>query len=584
MKAKHAKASVRLNHAITIQKTIHMMKKSILFALPLATMLAASCSSDDNIDAGKNNGNGGDAYVAVSINLPTTNGTRAGYTETFDDGSAAEYNVKDVTVLIFNADDKFEQYYSTENGSLSDLTWEKQGTTTDNVTTSATTVPLRVADNGVKHVVVILNNAKKHDFSTLANLDGLKAMLNATDKTSADYGKYTSTATDGCFFMSTSPYISNDGSKLVTYTSITPSVTAEKAKESGNPGVVYVERILGKVSLTKPTNAGWSEWAYTIPTDVNSTSSPYSGGTVTIQNWLLDVTNNSSYLLRNVAATDVESSGTWTSVSNLIGGNQGGMKRVYWAKDTNYDKSQATDDKAENAVKTGLFTTLGAADGNSVTGALGTPQYCFENTFDTDNMRQDRTTRVLFKAKFTPKGFTEGDTWYTVGASSTPLTAEQFKARIEAVVKADSVTAKLKDDWANQLKSTDKALTADVFNGTVSNDDLTKIQTDLGKIQVYAGGECYYVGRVRHFVDLTGTDAWPAGGRSSSAFYDSTNDLGRYGIVRNNWYQLTVNTISQPGSPDVPQPTPDWDDVNNYYIDCTINILSWAVRTHGFDF
>ncbi len=583
MKAKHAKASVRLNHAITIQKTIHMMKKSILFALPLATMLAASCSSDDNIDAGKNNGNGGDAYVAVSINLPTTNGTRAGYTETFDDGTEAEYNVKDVTVLIFNADDdKFEQYYSTENGSLSALTWEKQGTT-DNVTTSATTVPLRVADNGEKHVVVILNNDKKHDFSTLANLDGLKAMLNATDKTSADYGKYTTTANDGCFFMSTSPYMTNgDGSKLVTYTSIIPSVTAEKAKETGNLGVVYVERILGKVSLTKPSNAGWSEWAYTIPTDVNSTSSPYSGGTVTIQNWLLDVTNNSSYLLRNVAATDVEGSGTWTSVSNLIGGNQSGMKRIYWTKDTNYDKSQATDDNAESAVKTGLFTTLGADAGSSVNGELGTPQYCFENTFDTDNMRQDRTTRVLFKAKFTPNGFKDGDTWYTVGASSTPLNAVQFEARIEAAVKAAGVTASLKTDWANQLKSTDKALTAAVFSTEVSDDDLSKIQTDLGKIQVYAGGECYYVGRVRHFVDLTGTDAWPAGGRTPN-FY-ATKDLGRYGIVRNNWYQLTVNTISQPGSPDVPQPTPDWDDVNNYYIDCTINILSWAVRTHGFDF
>ena len=560
------------------------MKKSILFALPLATMLAASCSSDDNIDAGKNNGNGGDAYVAVSINLPTTTGTRAdAYSVTFNDGTAAEYNVKDVTVLIFNANDQFEQYYSTENGSLSALDFKNSGTSTDSVTTSATTVPLRVADNGEKHVVVILNNDQKHDFSTLANLDGLKAMLNATNKTSADYGKYATTESEGCFFMSTSPYIDNNNNtnKLVTYATLTPQVTAAKAQQ--NPGVVYVERILGKVSLTKPTNTGWTEWAYTIPTKVNSTESPYSGGKVTIQNWLLDVTNNSSYLLRNVAASDVEGSGTWTSVSNLIGGNQTGMKRIYWTKDTNYDTEANTGDQAESAVKTGLFTTLGAADGTSVTGDLTTPQYCFENTFDTDNMRQDRTTRVLFKAKFTPKGFTEGTTWYTVGASSTPLTADQFKSRIEAAVTAAGVTATLKNDWADQLKSTDKALTAAVFETELSAENLGKIQTALGKIQVYTGGECYYVGRVRHFVDLT-TDAWPAGGRSKTAFYDATKDLGRYGIVRNNWYQLTVNTISQPGSPDVPQPTPDWDDVNNYYIDCTINILSWAVRTHGFDF
>ncbi len=558
-----------------------MMKKSIFLALPLATMLAASCSSDDNIGANDGSSNGGDAYVAVSIKLPTTSGTRA-YSEQFNDGSNAEYNVKDVTVLIFDSNNNFEQYYSTENGSLTAPTWNTNSD--NNITTSATTVPLRVKNGSEKHVVVVLNNNKKHDFSKLVTLNDLYSTfsneIGKDDHKSADYGSYKSDdeATDGCFFMTTSPYIDNATSKLVTYSTITPSTTADAAKTKA--GTVYVERILGKVSMNKPSGTNWSNWAYTIPEGaVNGNVTSYSGAKVTIENWLLDVTNNTSYMLRNVAATDVESSGAWTKISNLIGSNQSGMKRIYWAKDFNYDTTQNTGDQATSAVKEGLFTTLAANGGASVTGDLSTPQYCFENTFDTDNMRQDRTTRVVFKAKFKPAGekFTENANWYTIGSSTTPLTAAEFKARVEAAVKAAEVSANVKEGWEDALSGTDKKLTAGVFEGTVTDENLEKIQNQLGAIQVYKGGVCYYIGRVRHFEDAEG--GWAAGSDS----YTSV-DLGRYGIVRNNWYQLTVNTVSQPGSPDVPVPSTDNDDVNNYYIDCTINILSWAVRTHGFDF
>ena len=65
--------------------------------------------------------------------------------------------------------------------------------------------------------------------------------------------------------------------------------------------------------------------------------------------------------------------------------------------------------------------------------------------------------------------------------------------------------------------------------------------------------------------------------------YPSTKDqylLGRYGMVRNNWYDIAINKISGPGSPDVPEPGDDPDDdPDPYKIDVTINILSWAKRS-----
>ncbi len=566
-----------------------MMKKSILL-MPLAAMLAASCSNDDNLaNDGKGNGNGGDAYVAVSIQLPTTKGTRAEKNDVagnvnFNNGIEAEYNVKDVTILIFDSSDNFEQYYSTENGSLSDLSKDSVNQDGNNITqTLSTTVPLRVTNSGEKHIVAVLNNNKKFDFSTLAKLEDLTKMLNTsqnnTNNSSEHFGSYTTTGGDGCFFMTSSPYIS--GSSLVTYATVTPSTTAQAAKK--NLGHIYVERILGKVSLKTPSSDNWgnSDWTYTVPTSVHGSESAYAGASVKFENWILDVTNKSSYLLRNVPESKVTNNGDWSSVANLIGSAQtssNNMQRIYWAEDPNYDATQAQSNTATNAVNAGLFNTLAADGVASVNGELSVPQYCFENTFDTDNMRKDRTTRVLFKAQFTPKGMKDGDTWFTLGASTTPRSVDDVKALVES---AKGITGySLVDKWEEKLTCTSTALPAEAFKANagsdaISADSLSAINSAIGALKCYINGECYYVGRIRHFDDAKYT----AGNES----YDAL-DLGRYGIVRNNWYQLTVNTVSQPGTPSIPVPDSSIDDDNNYYIDCDINILSWAVREHGFDF
>ncbi len=568
-----------------------MMKKSILL-MPLAAMLAASCSNDDNLaNDGKGNGNGGDAYVAVSIQLPTTKGTRADKNDVagnvdFNNGIEAEYNVKDVTILIFDSSDNFEQYYSTENGSLSKLTFQTNNSTTDNITSTATTVPLRVTNSGVKHIVAVLNNNKKFDFSTLAKLEDLTKMLNTSqnnaNNASSNFGSYTNTAGDGCFFMTSSPYIS--GSSLVTYATVTPSTTADAAKT--NLGRIYVERILGKVSLKTPSSDNWgnNDWTYTVPTTVHGSESAYAGASVKFENWILDVTNKSSYLLRNVPEAKVTNSGDWTSVANLIGSKQSGsndMQRIYWAEDPNYDSQANTGGTtATNSVSTGLFNTLAADAVASVNGDLSVPQYCFENTFDINNMRKDRTTRVLFKAKFQPKGIDANVTWFTLGASTTPRSVKDVKKIVEEAIGITGYS--LVDKWEEKLTCTSTALPADAFkakNGSdaISNDSLSAINSAIGALKCYIKGECYYVGRIRHFDDATN-------GYSAGKEAYTSEDLGRYGIVRNNWYQLTVNTVSQPGTPSIPVPDSSIDDDNNYYIDCDINILSWAVREHGFDF
>lgn len=99
-----------------------------------------------------------------------------------------------------------------------------------------------------------------------------------------------------------------------------------------------------------------------------------------------------------------------------------------------------------------------------------------------------------------------------------------------------------------------------------------------GKVYTYANGISYYVARIKHFNEIT---SWSAGEKTYNN--DNAKWLGRYGVVRNNWYNLTVTKISNPGSPTVPTLTNDPDDENKSYISVSINILDWAKRSQSVE-
>ena len=105
------------------------------------------------------------------------------------------------------------------------------------------------------------------------------------------------------------------------------------------------------------------------------------------------------------------------------------------------------------------------------------------------------------------------------------------------------------------------------------SEDATTHKVKVG-ISTYLNGEAYYIARIKHFNELT---QWNPG-----AAYDSHNDkyLGRYGVLRNNWYSLSVTKISNLGYPEVPEVKPNVpDDENDQYINVEVKILDWAKRT-----
>lgn len=134
----------------------------------------------------------------------------------------------------------------------------------------------------------------------------------------------------------------------------------------------------------------------------------------------------------------------------------------------------------------------------------------------------------------------------------------------------------------------DNGTATPVTTSQVTDDIVNKINDKLGLkeeggkittgISTYLNGEAYYIARIKHFNELT---TWTAGKAYGT---DNNKYLGRYGVLRNNWYSLSVNKVSGLGYPEVPEVKPKTpDDENDQYINVEVKILDWAKRSQSID-
>lgn len=597
------------------------MKIKHYFGLAVIAAMTASCSSNEDLGTagpGTGTNEAGVSYASITINLPTTSGTRAvdgSKNDQFDEGTPSEYAVNDATLVIFEkAGESENEYNYVEAVSLGNLDPWKNDITTG-ITTESTTITAKLSsatvdkDGGKYYALVILNNE---------TATGTKITLPTAPVT---YGKWnvaanTTNITDykKGFYMANAPEFTT---KDVEPTTLVPIKGIYRTKEEAQskPGTtIYVERGLAKVTVGSSTTEGSKD--YFAKDGASATGTKYSNDNVKITDWALDVTNKSSFpvhvtsvlkagitptnptdqkvppyaeIWSNTAAT----SGTAPATSRFVS-HADAFKRVYWGIDPNYsmDLSDFTNCKAQ--------FTLAEPDGKGVTWNNGSgsdkPLYCLENTFDINNMTQGQTTRVLLKATYTPKALEKetDKTFFMIGNSSdfwtkTTLT-EQIKSKAEEVLNTRTgVSVTLKDDLLKGGTHVLDATTVEIKEGTedktavVAGQINTKLGLDKDKgigIKTYKNGESYYIARIKHFGDdLT---PWNEG----NATYDGKNLewLGRYGVLRNNWYDLTINKISGPGYPDVPKVKPtDADDEDTKYISVSVKILDWAKRSQKVD-
>lgn len=553
------------------------MRLKNLFGMAAMLALAASCSENELVESGGTGANeNGPHYATFTIKLPTTNGTRAAGDPTYEDGTPNEYAVNNATLLVFRgeAGEKEADAEFVESRELGDMKpWTGVGDDPNVITTEANiTAKLNNFESsytGNYYAVIMLNN----------NMTGSnkKVKLPINGDTFSEWQKAnvinSMTSEVNGFYMANAVKVNGTTTSTLVTIDKNKVTTNESAAQSA--ATIYVERGVAKVTMT-----AFSEM------DVKG----LTGDKVTIKAWDLDVTNKKSYPVHNVDNYDAYGDywgDIWEEARFTSGHTT--FNRAHWGIDPNYNTISNDKKYTDNFnYKPKTYDFSGAGDATA-------PKYCLENTFSLGHMYQNQTTRVIMKATYVPSGLTAGETFYMFDGKSGYFKEDDLTTQIStAITNAGYTAADFSLPLTDMKKAGKHLLTANDItkvSGTQNVDEtfLDNVNAALGlsankKISTYYEGVSYYIARIKHFGDAL--TPWNSGEPTYGTGEEAKKKyLGRYGMVRNNWYELQVNSISNPGSPDVPEVNPDTpdDEGDKYYINCTVKILSWAKRVQNIE-
>ena len=618
------------------------MKKSFLFSYVLAGMMLASCSSSDDVATGTHGfAEDGTGYVKVSLNLPTRSASSTrGVNDDTADGEAEEYKVNDATLIIFAGDNEADATFQ----SAYDLTGTVKEDVDNDQITSQYTVTQKVnsvSSTAGSHIYafVVLNHGKAMTLTKNVLYVNGTAL---TGKTFSDFSKMQVTSASST--TTTSPMINFEKDKIMmtnavvttspgnaeltaptTLADVSTKIYSTEAEAKAAPAAdIFVERMLAKVTL-KCDNG-------TSSSTVTPFGSPASKFGYSLVGWELGNFNSNSYVSRqwdnswNTLYSDGDGLTTHSELDknkyrfagiNLIkeeaGNPSGDFYRTYFGKDANYDVDANFTDHPSTI--TDLISPL-TTDGVS---------YCYENTvnvpmMDAGNGKKNATT-ALIKMKLTPSGWSTEDFYTKDNIKGTIYTEDQAKKLVSNRFFTDftdkdqlgelftptiteggdySVNVTFSGDAGSQQYAVELVFTP--TSGTAKTKVLTNsdkyttsagtasiLQTLQNNITITKFKDCYsyYKVLVKHFGDeltpwnkttkTTATGMYPS---SSEANY-----LGRYGVVRNNWYEITVSDVSSIGAATAGElhvnDDSSSDDETTSYISCRINVLSWAKRTQS---
>lgn len=577
------------------------MRIKHFFGLAVLAAMTASCSSNNELVNG-GNGSGenesGASYASFSINLPTTRGTRADNPE-FTPGETNEYDVFNATLLVFKKGTTAGKvnYTLAEKVDLGSMEPWKNPNETGVTTQAKITAKLSKVDkSGDYFALVLLNNGSGTDAKVTLPSEGetFSAWNVATNANATNF-----TDTKKGFYMANAPLYNSTNKSVTTLVPIKKEniFSTEAQASSGEAAAdIYVERGLAKVTLTAATK------------DVKpvAISSSYAGDKVQISKWALDVTNKKTFPIHNVDGLSTDYEDIWKneapattapstpSTQRFVDNSEATAKRVYWGTDPNYKETTLSEETTES--KNARKENFNYVKKGDLTADPTAPQYCCENTFNLANMVQGQTTRVIFKASYTPKDFTaaDGKTFFKVGTSVALWSQKNLEDHIKAAVTKVVPTATTANTTINlaaegnditaagnhEIKAANITVTGHVVTPEEEKavNDKVGLTKDAG-ISTYANGESYYIARIKHFGDAL--TPWNSG---ESYGDNNLKYLGRYGMLRNNWYELDVQSVSGPGYPDVPEVKPNTpDDEDDMYIKVSVKILDWAKRSQSVD-
>lgn len=522
------------------------MKTRSFLLSALAALMLAGCSEDAREDEIPGNVLVGKAYLSLSLQSRTSTLTRADIKT--ENGSAEESAVSDVTVLLFDEDEVCLD--------VVDFTGVKVGNSDGGTSPIAEASDAKLVPEKTAKVFVVLNSAK-WTFTKEAVVGKAWSTINtAIDAVIGDV------ATASKFMMASAG--TKDKGALTPVTVHKPTTyTAEdvqKAKDEAKaaPAAINVDRLSAKVQVSVK-NPGFTQPA---------------GSNFTFNGWELSVTNKSVRLYSDLVTYDNATTG------------------AVYRRDKNYLESEQPDitsNKEENMDK--AFNYLKNIDDVSkdmpaVAQTDKASLYCLENTMEAKAQQLGFTTKVVVKAQYTPDGIAKDASYFSwKGAYYTlaQLKAEYLKhsdgtgLKVDLpafLIKAGIMTQAEFDEGQNKRDEIVANLSDDVTAGNLNAK--TGIIGRFCAVRYYHASVCYYDVLIHHDQNITTKMA-----------------LGRYGVVRNNWYNIELNSVSGPGTPWIPDPSdpdptnptpPDTDDDEaDAYLSVQITINPWTYWTQGVD-
>lgn len=585
------------------------MRLTKLWTIPVTALLLTACSTETLTDSTTTpTGDDAVSFARLNVSLPTVPTTRA---YTADPGDNKEFMVTGTRIFLFQgtqgtSEDDYTFLYEAEPTEwlqkLDDTDTEYQG--------SESFIVKLVGANTVYHdlyALVVLNGDNIPHPSPNETFGDYNAAVSITNGNTSDYLGGTANG----FFMANAAngYAASDKPDPTVLVPLTLYSSPDAAK-TGPGNNIYVERNAVKVTVTK------AQEAYTLKSDAKVTVTPLA--------WTLTNTNLTMYPFHKVAGLRIGGTNSYTDIwstkasdgstvaSRFLGPAFDGFRRTQWSMDPNYAMDLTTADECQKQFHVATeadVTAAFSASATETTLAQYNPLYCAENTFDIAHMMKGQTTAVVVKAQIThttddvaadedeaaakPRFATRATTPANVYGAQGHVWSEGYFAKMVAknasaifgtTVSADNV------DLSSLLGQEKTALTAANFTGitkegkafTPTAAQLKDLNIEIGPITGYAGGICYYIAYIRHFNDTESTP-WKSGDATYGTD-DKANEkcLGRYGVVRNNWYDLSIQSFAYPGSPKIPTPNPEDPDDDHSVILLNVKVNPWAKENTKF--
>ena len=593
------------------------MKFKYLLIAVLAGAALVGCNKEANVKEAP--ADGVYKYMGFQINVPAEGATKADGTSSggYTNGTAAEqgistlyfYFYKDGAYITYGKGEMRGSFDKQEQTSGSDLEaiWGKGG--------KGVVVLESIMNVKPNQVICVANSATPEFFRHKSLNDVITAL--ATGDTgvtgSATYAELGFGQLSGGgainFTMTNSPKF--DGGKVVYAVPIIPDgpnkdIFDDEESAANHPVEIYVERMAAKVEVTDLGLTG-----------SNAMETNYD---ITLDGWALNAVATQGYFMNNIVST--WESAEWAK-SWLIG-----LHRVNWAKDPHYSASDYAfvgenfyPSSAENLGRSALSThVLQYYSWNQLTAhSTGSglnklrQTYCLENTYDNAGQPNARKvgTSMMVLATVALKGKPVQDLYYYNGNM---YTLNDYLDHVLANIQTN-YTFYVEDGGSYKVLSKDDVTVADIKKAvkvkgeaamnfdlaanrscnnysdgyvTLDPSGLTLYEEDgLGGYvaadadhikqaffkdipdiaNVYKNGKMWYAIPVEHL---------------GSKKDNSPQNLpleGNYGIVRNNYYKISLGELITLGHGvfDPDEPIVPGEKANKWYLGARVNVNAWNV-------